>query len=552
MGASFCSTGQVSTGPQHEIARPKSLSREKGIRFEEGYGYCSGPENLDFLNLLFKSYWSKFDAVAREVADTQMASLQQKLPSFLKGAVDITKFSLGTGSPQFGRITGQSHLHGVRLTCDFKWSSDLTVELAFKPEMLGKLLSIGLKSICIKGQLSVFPQIRDEGQLLAGWGATAYFIDAPEVDIDFTGLANTADLPGIRHCVRSVIEEMISSQAVLPNAIALTLGSVHDNAKTSISTELRPAPIGALRVTLVKANRLKSGDMNLFGMMGHLGQRDKHYMTLSLGGATWKSHSVDPDTHHALMVHDLQQTMRIAVWDDDVITSDDKIGQAGPFNVKEALALSGTSVQLADPNGSKEPSGTLEFQVTWLKPVPKSLGKDGCFICVKVSSISLPLQVASAAKLSARLQAGESTKEVHTRVVHRSRLITEKINAQLEQHLDKLSAEGLSPANIAKVKKANSSVLGAQVKMGLITELYLYAASEELANGVLHINLLVQQAKKFVSAGQPWTTRLDRVVKAKDMTLEGPLSLGASNGEAIEADATVEIWGLIPTSVESN
>jgi len=366
---------------------------------------------------------------------------------------------------------------------------------------------------------------------MSGWGATMYFFDVPDIDIDFTGLANIADLPGIKGVIRSVLAEQISKKVVLPNTINLTFGSEDDNASTKLSMGSVAAPMGCLRVAIKKANGIKSGDPDFFGLLKGV-QNDNKYITMTLGGRRWKSASIDADMHHALVVNDLRQTLKISVWDEDDLTCDDRLGTAGPFPVREALALNGKQVPL-------QGGGSLDLGVFWLKATPRQLGNDGAIICIKVSSIDLPLDLGSSAKLTARLDVGSTagtSKDEETRVVKRS-------ESKFMANLKDLKKMGVSAAEVDKIQNSNPGLLK---KMGIITVLYIHANQQELANGTLRLTVNVQKEgdkdAKFLPVGQPWTTPLSKVSAASDKTLKGPMSMGSS----IDVDAEIELWGLMP------
>mmetsp|Transcript_105179 Transcript_105179/g.198128 ORF Transcript_105179/g.198128 Transcript_105179/m.198128 type:complete len:294 (-) Transcript_105179:132-1013(-) len=257
-------------------------------------------------------------------------------------------------------------------------------------------------------------------------------------------------------------------------------------------------------------------------------------MTLTVGGHTWKSPSIDPDTHRALVIHDLRQALKIEVWDEDRITSGDKIGQAGPYSVFDAIALSGKPMPV-------HPSGSLQLNTSWLRAIPKELGDpqtDGCIVCVKVSAIILPLDLGESAKLQATLDAGKHSRKEETRVVKRS-------ESRLLSTFQELKQMGVHPKDVDKLQSSNKELLK---KMGILTHLYIHAHADNFSSATLTLSVLVEKKGKFHAVGHTWKKKVSDVSKLPDCTMPGPIKLGSS----IEVHADIELWGLIPDDKQAN
>ena len=86
---------------------------------------------------------------------------------------------------------------------------------------------IGVKRLSISGQLNVlFHPVSPKPPFFAG--VTVFFVDPPELDMDFTGAADFVDLPVIHSVVRSTILEAVRGIAVLPARIAVDLNEDDD------------------------------------------------------------------------------------------------------------------------------------------------------------------------------------------------------------------------------------------------------------------------------------------------------------------------------------
>ena len=69
-------------------------------------------------------------------------------------------------------------------------------------------------------------------------GVTVFFVDPPELDMDFTGAADFVDLPVLRQVVRSTILDAVRGLAVLPARIAVDLNP-DDDTDEAFSPEVR-------------------------------------------------------------------------------------------------------------------------------------------------------------------------------------------------------------------------------------------------------------------------------------------------------------------------
>lgn len=100
----------------------------------------------------------------------------------------------------------------------------MTLDLASEIDVQIKALKIpvGVKRLMIKGQLNVlFYPPSSKPPFFAG--VSIFFIEPPELDMDFTGAADFVDLPVLKQVVRNTILEAVRQVAVLPARIAVDL-----------------------------------------------------------------------------------------------------------------------------------------------------------------------------------------------------------------------------------------------------------------------------------------------------------------------------------------
>uniref|UniRef100_A0A8V5GXX7 Uncharacterized protein n=1 Tax=Melopsittacus undulatus TaxID=13146 RepID=A0A8V5GXX7_MELUD len=144
-----------------------------------------------------------------------------------------------------------------------------------------------------------------------------FFIRRPTLDINWTGMTNLLDIPGLSSLSDAVLMDAIASFLVLPNRLLVPL--VPDLPEAA---ELRsPVPRGALRVQLRAARGLRSKDRFLGGL---LESRSDPYAELRVGTQGVRSRVVrsdlDPvwDELHEFVVHEVPgQELEVEIFDKD-------------------------------------------------------------------------------------------------------------------------------------------------------------------------------------------------------------------------------------------
>uniref|UniRef100_A0A8V5GR14 Uncharacterized protein n=1 Tax=Melopsittacus undulatus TaxID=13146 RepID=A0A8V5GR14_MELUD len=153
-----------------------------------------------------------------------------------------------------------------------------------------------------------------------------FFIRRPTLDINWTGMTNLLDIPGLSSLSDAVLMDAIASFLVLPNRLLVPL--VPDLPEAA---ELRsPVPRGALRVQLRAARGLRSKDRFLGGL---LESRSDPYAELRVGTQGVRSRVVrsdlDPvwDELHEFVVHEVPgQELEVEIFDKDP-DQDDFLGR---------------------------------------------------------------------------------------------------------------------------------------------------------------------------------------------------------------------------------
>ncbi|XP_043109403.1 extended synaptotagmin-2-A isoform X3 [Puntigrus tetrazona] len=189
----------------------------------------------------------------------------------------------------------------------------------------------GIKSIQLNGLLRVIMEPLLGDMPLIG-ALSVFFLKKPLLDINWTGLTNMLDIPGINGLCDSIIQDIIYSFLVLPNKLTIPLVS-----DAQISKLRFPMPKGILRIHFLEAQDLIGKDTFLGGLIK--GKSDP-YGVIKLGNQLFRSkiikETVNPkwnEVYEALVYNQPGQNLEIELYDEDH-DKDDYLGSL-TINVDE-------------------------------------------------------------------------------------------------------------------------------------------------------------------------------------------------------------------------
>ncbi|XP_018550902.1 extended synaptotagmin-2-A isoform X2 [Lates calcarifer] len=226
----------------------------------------------------------------------------------------------------------------------------------------------GIKSIQIHGVLRVVMEPLLGDMPLIG-ALSVFFLKKPILDINWTGLTNLLDIPGLNGFSDSLIQDIIYSYLVLPNRVTIPLvGNVE-------LAQLRfPMPKGVLRIHFLEAQDLEGKDKFLGGLIK--GKSDP-YGVLQIGNQLFQSKTVKESLHpkwnevyEALVYEHSGQHLEIELFDEDP-DKDDFLG---------SLMIDMTELhkeQKVDEwfDLEEAPTGKLHLKLEWLSllSIPEKL-----------------------------------------------------------------------------------------------------------------------------------------------------------------------------------
>uniref|UniRef100_A0A668UR06 Extended synaptotagmin-like protein 2b n=1 Tax=Oreochromis aureus TaxID=47969 RepID=A0A668UR06_OREAU len=281
----------------------------------------------------------------------------------------------------------------------------------------------GIKSIQIHGVLRVVMEPLLGDIPLVG-ALSLFFLKKPLVDINWTGLSNILDIPGLNGFSDSLIQDIIYSYLVLPNRITIPLVGTVELAKLRF-----PMPKGVLRIHFLEAQDLEGKDTFLGGLIK--GKSDP-YGILQIGNQLFQSktikESLNPkwnEVYEALVYEHSGQHLEIELFDEDP-DQDDFLG---------SLMIDMTELhkeQKVDMwfDLEEATTGKLHLKLEWLSLLSTSEKLDQVLQSVRadrslandgLSSALLVVYLDSAKNLpSAKKNTSDPSPYVHFRVGHKT------------------------------------------------------------------------------------------------------------------------------------
>lgn len=173
----------------------------------------------------------------------------------------------------------------------------------------------GVQSIQIHGTMRVILEPLIGDMPLVG-ALSIFFLRKPLLEINWTGLTNLLDIPGLNGLSDTIILDIISNYLVLPNRITVPLVS-----EVQIAQLRFPIPKGVLRIHFIEAQDLQGKDTYLRGLVK--GKSDP-YGVIRVGNQIFQSkvikENLSPkwnEVYEALVYEHPGQELEIELFDED-------------------------------------------------------------------------------------------------------------------------------------------------------------------------------------------------------------------------------------------
>jgi hypothetical protein len=321
----------------------------------------SGTVHINFLSDVLNRLWPKIGVAMSKVMKEAMEPLFEQLLPGPVASVKFVKLDLGTvpivvdnilvHELQTDPTTGQEFVH---------WEWDVVWNSASDIQIANSYVKLGVRSILLKGRMGFWMQPLTTD--LPCLDAISYaFVNPPDLDLDFTGLANVADLAvmDVKSMIRQILSDVVASVVVLPAKMTYVLNPLADYRDV-----YTPAFWGIARLTVYRGRGYQVEQRTL--LRGH--DVPDVYLKLQIGSQPvqrtptvpnsctpdWIHHDHENDDDddrddggvHSRPYYDFllcskEQILSIEAWDEDkgTMDGDDLLGRA-EVTVAEVLLTS--------------------------------------------------------------------------------------------------------------------------------------------------------------------------------------------------------------------
>jgi hypothetical protein len=300
-----------------------------------GGQHCDDGTHVNFVSDVICRLWPYINKAGSEmIISTVQPMFADMMPGPLK-SLKFTKVDLGTvpmiidnvivhelGNPAATTTSATPGSGCLQFDWDVIWHSSSDIQLAAD---FG--IAFGVKSILLKGRMSFL--MKPLSNEIPCFDAITYsFINPPELELDFTGLANLADFSVATKMIRTILQDVLASMIVLPVRMVYKMNPLADFA--DIYTPFK----GVARVRIhsgrgfqVEKRTLGADDIPDVYCVVQLGC-EVPYKTSTIKNhlnPTW----AEKDASHDFLLMDNDQIINVDVHDEDsgAMDSDDYLGR---------------------------------------------------------------------------------------------------------------------------------------------------------------------------------------------------------------------------------
>ncbi|TRZ02742.1 hypothetical protein DNTS_005425 [Danionella cerebrum] len=271
-------------------------------------------EKAAWINKILQQAWPFFGMYMEKLLIENIQPTVRTYSQHLK-TFTFTKVNMGQKAPTITGVRAYTHeleTREVILDLNILYDADVDIDADAKP---------GIK---LQGMLRVIlePLI---GQAPLVGGVTMFFIRRPALQINWTGMTNLLDGPGLSHVSENAIMDIISSLMVLPNRLCFPLVD-----QVKIEHMRFPLPRGVVRVHVLEARDLVAKDTYMMGLVK--GKSDP-YTVLRVGNKQFKTKTIKETLNprwnevYEFVIHEAPgQELEVELFDEDP-DADDFLGR---------------------------------------------------------------------------------------------------------------------------------------------------------------------------------------------------------------------------------
>ncbi|XP_062354589.1 extended synaptotagmin-3 [Cinclus cinclus] len=314
-------------------------------------------ERVEWLNKVLVQAWPYFGTIMEKTFKEVLEPKIRAKSVHLKTCT-FTKIHFGEKCPRINGIkayTKEIDRRQVTLDLQICYIGDCEIHMDISK------FNLGVKGVQLYGTLRVIlePLLTDAPFVGA---VTLFFMQKPHLEINWAGMSNLLDVPGINVMSDTLIQDFIAARLVLPNRITVPLK------KNMNIAHLRfPVPQGVIRVHLLEAENLVQKDSFLGAIRG----KSDPYALLRVGTVQYRSKTVSRDLNpiwnetFEFVVHEVPgQDLEVDLYDEDP----DKDDFMGSLLIGLVDVMNDRTVDEWFPL-SKTTSGHLHLKLEWLSLV---------------------------------------------------------------------------------------------------------------------------------------------------------------------------------------
>uniref|UniRef100_A0A8C5HRX2 Extended synaptotagmin-2 n=1 Tax=Gouania willdenowi TaxID=441366 RepID=A0A8C5HRX2_GOUWI len=270
-------------------------------------------ERAEWLNKTVKQMWpyiSKFvEKLFHDIIEPAVKTSNDHLSTFCFSKIDIGEKPIRINGVKVYAENVDKRQIIMDLQISFVGNTEIDVDIK------RYYCKAGIQSIQIHGVLRVVMEPLLGDMPLIG-ALSVFFLKKPLLEINWTGLTNILDIPGLNGFSDSIIQDIINNYLVLPNRITIPLvGDVE------LANLRFPMPKGVLRIHFLEAQDLEGKDKFLGGLIK--GKSDP-YGVLQIGNQLFQSKTIKESLHpkwnevyEALVYEHSGQHLEIELFDED-------------------------------------------------------------------------------------------------------------------------------------------------------------------------------------------------------------------------------------------
>ncbi|KAM4551307.1 extended synaptotagmin-2 isoform 4-T4 [Odontesthes bonariensis] len=281
-------------------------------------------ERVEWLNKTVKQMWPFIcqfvDKLFRETIEPAVKGANPHLSSFC-----FTKIDMGDKPVRVNGVkvyTENVDKRQVIMDLQISFVGNTEIDVDIKKYYC----RAGIKSIQLHGVMRVVMEPLLGDMPLIG-ALSVFFLKKPMLDINWTGLTNMLDIPGVNGLCDNIIQDIIYSYLVLPNRLTIPLVG-----EARLAQLRFPVPKGVLRIHFIEAQDLLGKDKFLGGLIK--GKSDP-YGVIEVGTQLFQSKvihdTVNPkwnEVYEALVYDHNAHNVEIELFDEDT-DKDDYLGSLG-------------------------------------------------------------------------------------------------------------------------------------------------------------------------------------------------------------------------------